>query len=354
MRPPNSRSLSRHCAAQVLRNTVVASRAPSHPLSVILTSSSKVYPAASLHPMASLASLSYPSPHTNAGYVRVQSNKIGWFMVELHAAMERAVSGEGLPASASSKACNWTTQGRTPLMTLPELLKATAEIKTAQLKSRPGRQGWEHSPDWIKYTAYHDAEVEAWRQASWAVRLEACNKLKDAGNAIFPQITLCHHLLPATNSCLPCLDECAVAAACSPVQGTPCPRGAVLAAQATRTAPASAQHAPGVLRYAGEPAGSGSAPAGKSNGYTTTPAARPREAASELHTAPLPSSAEGQSAEQPSTIWEEDDVQHEEQHGSPLHVKAEDKALDGIAGGQGRRQTVVIQCRGPRATTLMD
>ncbi|KAJ9506292.1 hypothetical protein QJQ45_013870, partial [Haematococcus lacustris] len=97
-------------------------------------------------------------------------------------------------------------------------------------------------------------------------------------------------------------------------------------------------------------------PSGKSYGYTTTPAvlsatarseaarngqARPREAAPESRTAPLPSSAAGQSVEQPSTIWEEDEVQHEEQHGSPLHVEAEDEALDGTAGFRGRRQTVV-------------
>ncbi|GFH06958.1 hypothetical protein HaLaN_01685 [Haematococcus lacustris] len=125
---------------------------------------------------------------------------------------------------------------------------------------------------------------------------------------------------------------------------------AVLTAQATSTAPASAQHAPGVHGHA---AGSGADPAGKSYGYKTTPAvlsataraeaarngqAVPREAAPELHTAPLPSSAEGQSAEQPSTIWEEDEVQHEVQPGIAVACQSR---------GQGSRW----HRWGPRATT---
>lgn len=43
--------------------------------------------------------------------------------------------------------------------------------QTAQLKERPGRQEWERSPEWIKYTAYPDKTVLGLRQGSVQDRL---------------------------------------------------------------------------------------------------------------------------------------------------------------------------------------
>ncbi|GFH06960.1 TPR_REGION domain-containing protein, partial [Haematococcus lacustris] len=95
-------------------------------------------------------------------------------------------------------------------MTLPELLKAAAEIKTAQLKSRPGRQEWEHSPDWIKYTAYHDAE-----DANAALRLYTralsifvwFDRGKDRASQDIPYInTLATAAAAAASGCTPQLE----------------------------------------------------------------------------------------------------------------------------------------------------
>jgi hypothetical protein len=70
-------------------------------------------------------------------------------------------------------------------------------VQSAQLKARPGRQDWENSPDWVKYTAWPTEDVVRLRQASWEERLAAAAKLKDEANAVFEQVNLAiltHHV----------------------------------------------------------------------------------------------------------------------------------------------------------------
>ncbi len=69
-----------------------------------------------------------------------------------------------------------------------DILKQAADIKTAQLKARPGRQEWETSPDWIKYTAWSGEDVQRLRSAPWQDRLQAATALKDEGNALFEEV----------------------------------------------------------------------------------------------------------------------------------------------------------------------
>jgi hypothetical protein len=61
-------------------------------------------------------------------------------------------------------------------------------VQSAQLKARPGRQDWESSPDWVKYTAWPSEDVLRLRQASFEERLQAAAKLKDEANAVFQQV----------------------------------------------------------------------------------------------------------------------------------------------------------------------
>ncbi len=66
-----------------------------------------------------------------------------------------------------------------------DVLQAAADIKAAQLRERPGRQEWERSPDWIKYTSWPSSEVVAAREQGLGERLALCKRLKDAGNEHF-------------------------------------------------------------------------------------------------------------------------------------------------------------------------
>lgn len=63
-------------------------------------------------------------------------------------------------------------------------------MQTAQLKERPGRQAWEQSPDFLKYTAFQaDAETAAARAGPLNLRMQHATELKEQGNAIYGEVS---------------------------------------------------------------------------------------------------------------------------------------------------------------------
>eukprot|EP00798_Chlamydomonas_sp_ICE-L_P025191 gene25191-10830_t len=76
------------------------------------------------------------------------------------------------------------------------LLGEAAAMKKAQLASRPGRQEWELSPDFLKMTAFTERGVLEDRALPLEDRVKLCAKYKEEGNKAMetdPEAALEHY-----------------------------------------------------------------------------------------------------------------------------------------------------------------
>jgi tetratricopeptide (TPR) repeat protein len=69
-----------------------------------------------------------------------------------------------------------------------ELIAEAAKIKSAQLKSRAGRQPWESAPLWFKSTSHLPPELVALREKGLVDRLDMSMRLKEGGNEALTQL----------------------------------------------------------------------------------------------------------------------------------------------------------------------
>mmetsp|Transcript_13923 Transcript_13923/g.37642 ORF Transcript_13923/g.37642 Transcript_13923/m.37642 type:complete len:111 (-) Transcript_13923:1048-1380(-) len=67
---------------------------------------------------------------------------------------------------------------------LQDVIKAATELKSKQLKARPGRQAWEQAPDFMKLTATRDEAITALRCSPFAQRMEAAHELREQGSKL--------------------------------------------------------------------------------------------------------------------------------------------------------------------------
>ena len=78
---------------------------------------------------------------------------------------------------------------------MQELIKEAAKIKSAQLKSRAGRQPWENAPRWFRLIANLPPELTALREKGIEERLDASMRLKEDGNEALTKLNDPHEAI---------------------------------------------------------------------------------------------------------------------------------------------------------------